>query len=434
MKKISFTISIVLIVLLTGCTQNSDNTAKNFTMNFLRNYIRGTGYAILQLDDSVTYQEINGDETIVFENINTSRGTVIVIQDYFRYWNGEHRIDINVNIDVPLREWYLKGYNYPDGSVGEIDVTLDFTGNPEDYEGMLISPSNYGIIFANFIISDFQGDIYHLDEDEDISFFSSIYNPDTDIAFCDWIIGESFVQNEVNEFYLELDKPMLAKTISVNRPITSSKIHAFRNGMLDSNLMHFNSFYDNPVTEFTGFYNDDFPHNMFSIYVNNYNGTEFYRFDNISDEIPSILDIPMSSISAVFDVDNNKFTEILVDGSVDQISASWTQSDSEKFVSLNVYSITNVEEILLPEIPSEILEQLDIDLSLFTLNDISIVDYDTANNSDDIINLEFQQQTPLISLYNQKYNYTRFIDAETLHRERNNRYRDEENRPTLEKW
>ncbi|MCK4654053.1 MAG: hypothetical protein KAU01_06385 [Candidatus Cloacimonetes bacterium] len=438
MKKLLFIISIIFIVMLNGCSENSDgsNIPKNFTMNFLRNYIKGTGYAILQLDNSVAYQEINGDETIVFEDVNSSRGTVILIQDYYLFYNDQHRINIIVNIDVPLGEWYLKGYNHIDEPLGEIDITLNFPGNPEDYEGRLISYSNYYYYSSN-ATSNYQGNVYYLDNDENISFFTSVYNSNTGIAYCDWVISENFVQNEINYFNFELDKPMLAKTVFVNRLIDRITIYAYKNDMLDWNTISINNFWNYPVIEFTAFYRDDFPHDKYRVNVAYYGDTEYYSFNYFDYEITSDIDIPMSSISADFDNVSNQFKNIEVSGNADQILAQWSQQDSIKYMYLTVYGQANIEEIALPEIPTEILDQLDIDLSLFTMNSIGINDYDTANNSDDVINITFLQQAPFTSLHNQSYFYQKFDNNEALQREKENeykyKYKSLNDIPTLEK-
>ena len=123
--------------------------------------------------------------------------------------------------------------------------------------------------------------------------------------------------------------------------------------------------------------------------------------------------IPEGSISADLNIEQNKFENIAIDGEADQVCATWGYYSAEISIIINIYSETSVEEISFPDIPSDIIEDLEIDLSLLSPSGIGIQDYDTADNSDDIINMQFRQEILFNTLYNTVYKYDKFFNPES---------------------
>lgn len=391
----------------------------DFKMHFTKNYIRNNGWAILQLDDEVLFNEVNGDEIISFDNIISSRGTVIYIQNYYNNY-GNHYIDIVADIDVPLGEWYLKGYNYSCEPLGEYEVTMNFPYG--SYTKCMTAPSWYswthGGSTSSTITLDHQQ--YYLEEDGTISFFNAVYNEDTGIAYCDWEFDLSFNQGEVNYYDFDLGHEMLSKMIFSNKDLDWSSIVAYRNNYMSRNSFHHNFSSDDIGTEFMAFYTMDFPYEKLNFSVSGYNdsNTEYYSYSMMGDDIPSNVSIPDYTLSANFDYTNNKFEDISVDEQADQIAAYWTYDDRTLYVSLTVYTDTDQEVIEIPDIPEVILNDLGIYLDQLTLNNIGITDYDTADDFDDIINMVFQQQSPFISLYNEGYTYRKYDNLEVMQKQK----------------
>lgn len=408
MKKMMILVLVVFVLLLIGCsgsgsTEPEDNLSE-FIVNFQNNAIMELGYVILQTDSTTSYQEVNGDETITFENLSCDRGTVTIVQEYYTDY-GDREIEITANVNAPLGEWYFDGYNYSPLALGDCNVTLNYAevdsnfivsmSPSNSYSYSYIYPGNSSYYFENYLI-------HRLDNDGNITFFNAVYNRDgSETGYCDWVIGENFNLNETNEYEFDLNNEMNSKNISSNRLIENAYIYAYRNNMIDYNLMSRFTDYDG-VNTFMAYYSEDFPKDKYltSVYGDN------YRFDQIGDIVPSDLNIPESSLSYTYDYNYNKFRNISVIGSADEFLGSWrTPYSSEDYISLYVYTSSSVNEVTIPEIPSEILADFNIDLSQLEPNFLELFDFDTTNNYDDVINKALKQQVPFKSQYNQLYGY-----------------------------
>jgi len=401
MKKMLNLALIVTVLLLIGCSGSTepDDNLSEFTINFQNNSIYDSGYVILQTDSTTTYQEISGDETITFENLSSDRGTVIIVQEWYTD-NGTRFISITANVNALLGEWYSDGYNYSPNELGNCNITLNFPEN--DYSSTVMSPSNaydyhtWGSSGTTRYYEYFP--IHRLDFDGNITFFNAVFDNDSVSGYCDWVIGENFNYNQTNEYEFDLNHELTTKNISSNRLISSARIYAYRNNMIDYNLMCY-IYPDN--TSFTAYFSEDFPKDKYLTWVYGDN----YRFDQIGDIVPSDLNIPESSISSVYDYNYNKFRNLSVIGNSDEFRGYWSHYGDEGSIWLSVYTSSSVNEVTIPEIPSEILTNFNIDLSLLEPQYINLVDFDTANDYDDVINMYFKQQLPSKAQYNQRYRY-----------------------------
>ena len=407
-KMLNFAL-VVTVILIVGCSGSGstepDDDFSEFIINFQNNAIMESGYVILQTDSTTAYQEVNGDGTITFENLSSDRGTVIIVQEYYNDY-GDRNIEITANVDAPLGEWYLDGYNYSPIALGDCNVTLNYPEVNDDFR-VVMSPSNrYSSIYISPGSSSYSFDnflIHRLDNDGNITFFNAVHNREgSETGYCDWVIGENFNLNETNEYEFDLNNEMTTKNISSNRLIRSAFIFADRNNMIDYNCMSY--FYNfEGVTSFTAYYSEDFPKDKYRTRVYGDN----FRFEQIGDIVPSDLNIPESSLSFTYDSNYNKFRNISVIGSSDQLCGYWHHYDYIILnnISLYVYTSSSVEEVTIPEIPSEILTDFNIDLSLLEPTFLGLFDYDTTNNYDDVIDKALKQQVPFRALYNQAYKY-----------------------------
>ena len=183
--------------------------------------------------------------------------------------------------------------------------------------------------------------------------------------------------------------------------------------MQDCNFLDYENFGNDPVTEFYAFYTEEFPHEKYDFIVRNFSENEYYYYNEFVNEIPSEVIIPEGSISADFNIEQNKFENIAIDGDADQVSVTWSYSTAEISVYVSVCSETLVEEINFPEIPSDIIEDLEIDLSLLSRSSIGIKDYDSADDFDDSIDMQLRQETPFIMYYNKSYIYSKYFTPES---------------------
>jgi len=390
----------------------------DFVMHFQNNYIRGTGWVVLETGGEYFIEPVLGDQTIVFEDIIGERGNVYIIRNY--YWGSYHDIIINYDPDVKLGEWFLKGENYIGDTNSEYKVTLNYP--EEDYSKYMISSSRYSFTWGyspggNSIIK--QRNVRYLDSNNNISFFNAVYNEDITkeiYAYCDWGSDLPFTQGIVNEYTFDLDKPMSYKSISTNRIIDQSFLSAYRNSMKDYIIFDANWFWDSPSDNFNMFYSNDFPFEKLELSLSNYSDSCYFGYaQNIEDinSIPSSVSIPTSEIMSNYNADNLSFENIMINGDADQIAANWNYEDGNLYVGFTYYSPYDVNEISFPGLPSEIADTLGIDVSLFQPYSIGMSDYDTCENMDDIINIVFKQQLPYKNYYNTRYSTNQYFSKRT---------------------
>ena len=386
----------------------------DFIMHFQDNYIRGTGWVLLEIDGEYLIEPVYGDQTIIFEDIVVERGNVYIIRDY--YWYDEQQIIINYDPNVKLGEWFLKGDKYIGDTNSEYEVTLNYP--EEDYSKYMISNSRYSFTWSyspgGASITK-QRSVRNLDSNNNISFFNAVYNEDISkeiYAYCDWGLDLPFTQGTVNEYTFDLDKPMSYKSITTNRIIDRSYLSAYRNSMKDYIMFDANWFWDSPSDNFNMFYSNGFPFEKLELsFSNNSDSCYFGYAQNLEDinSIPSSVSIPTSEITSNYNANNLTFENIMINGDADQINANWNYEEDNLYVGFTYYSPSDVNEISFPGFPSEIADTLGIDVSLFQPHSIGMSDYDTCENMDDIINIVFKQQLPYKNYYNTRYSTNQYF-------------------------
>jgi len=415
-KKLPYVLTILIIVsaLLISCSSSEGTGPSNkidFIMHFQDNYIMGNGWVLLEIDRTYYLGIVDGDGTLIFEDIDETRGNIYIIKNY--YWNDEQKIYITYNEDVSLGEWYLIGDNYIGDTTSEFLVNLEY---PEDeYSECLVSCSKYSYL-DNYIPAgnseSYQENVYYLDQNNNISFFNAIN--DESNGYCSWAFELPFTPGVVNNFNFELDTPMSIKSISSSINLGSIYLNAYRNNMFDYITIDRSSWGTFYQSNFDLFYAANYPYEKIELVLNHSIGIPQYStYSNIYnsiDDIPNQITFPTSNITATYNDENNSFENIVVTGVADQIAATWGYGGGDDlYVGLIFYTRTDKNSIQFPSLPEEVLTLVGINEELFGPKSIKLEDYDTCDNKDDIINMVFKQGIPYKNFYNSKYEKTKII-------------------------
>ena len=418
-------LSLLIILIFSSCKKDEDNKYRagnkdkpnqfSVTIDYGDNYdyywvvlhnLNGT--------EVFDYKKLEGNGTASFAGVNENLITVTIakIKTDNKKTSNTY-ISISSFIAAPFGIWKFGSTNSGNGELlGTADISMTYDNSSYDSYTFSTSSSSYytrsQIVPLNII--NIQKSIFRLNEGNKISFYAALF--DENGGNCNWQLNQDFQLNETNYYSFEINKTLNSKTVSTNKPFSNVFLSGYSNGRKTQlPLFYFSDENGNPNTENDLLYPFDIPVNELRFSGNNGYEAEFnYYYSKYYDALeglPNNIEIPTTTISAIYDEINNEFSNISLNGTADMISGEWSFYHSDENgrmrVSWYVHGNYNVNKIRKPTLPQEILDEIGGEISLLEANSIYFSDYNTTSNFVDVVNRFTIIDVPFNQNYDEYY-------------------------------
>jgi hypothetical protein len=329
-------IGVITILSISSCNKDKDDINNNGTthlsVSFLDGYSNDYGWVVLhnlEGTEVIDYKKIEGDGIADFGEINGGIATTTTIRvDTFMNYNGYKSTYINIASDLasPCGNWIFRGNNNSDVPLGMADITITYPEN--NYNEYFLTNTNtwdYSEEVPSGVIHN-QYDVHYLDDGNKFSVYGAVILNDG--GFCNWQIDQDFQLNQINYYNLNLSKPLDKINFVTSKPLKMLYLWGYWN-QRKSNLLLYRKFWESLPNGLT---NHDvyFPINMtlsnvrFNGYYYDDNNYYIYnKFYNMPQGIPDNIDIPDKTITALYNESLNEVINIEINGTADQIHATW---------------------------------------------------------------------------------------------------------------
>lgn len=415
-----------VLIIYTGCKKSDHGDDSNgtypFSVEFKDSYCEDFGYVILHSLDGtqvMDYQKIEGDGIADFGMLEESRVTVTMVRiDTFQS-KGDlgYYIYIDSDIASPAGDWVFRGVPRKYDNT-KADITVRY---PEDnYESLLIymTHSYHWEYTKNVPSGPFNETwyIYNTDPDTKVDLYASVLTQTG--GYCNWLFDQNIQEFNTNYFDLELDKPVNIKPVSFSKAIDRTILSGF-NKIKDENH-YFRIFYHydtSPLFTVNIKYPFDIP--VSDLYLSSrgetYNSMWYYTFYfNPATGLPDQVDIPNTSVYADYNEITEEFTNIQVNGTADNIVASWIYNADKayEFIHWRVHTENTTTTIRRPVLPKDIKIELGPNLNLMEAYQIGIFDYDETSSHADIIHRFFIEDIPAYDRYDEAFSYFYYLPTQ----------------------
>ncbi len=412
MKTLVKSTILLLIIFFISC-DNDDGIVeptlidKSFKLNFTNGFNSAEGWVILHSEDgqsATSVKSFYGDAVIDFGKVEAERVTFTYI--YTKKYGETNYYYINSYLSAPKGDWVFDGNNY--SHKGKVNIDLSYpTG---DYDKCFCGTDGFSSRRSLSGITDSynfsERDIYHLNSEQKLSIFGSVFNFDTDSAYYSWKPNQQFNLGETNSYNLNLSTLMEPSFINANRPFDYVSIYAAPFNTKDR-VKLFYGIYDNSEQQKV-FYPKNFSAIKFRTSVSIWENDFSYLYSKFGEKVYTNLSIPNGVITATYNENMKIFENISTTENVDITTAFWGYYDSEKKTGCYWYVRANSKKtsIQRPVIPNEVLSQIsNLDISQIESNEISILDYDTVSSYDDILALWYKSNKNFYDVVNEFYSY-----------------------------
>ena len=415
-------------IILPSCKKDKENDpgtpSKSLSVQFTKSYGLDYGWVVLHNPEGtevVNYHKYEGDGYLNFGEVSAEFVTTTIIRiDTNMNAKGEIDWDIYIATDMlaPAGHWTFNGNNYYRNSVGTANVTLYYPNN--DFNEYLISTSSglykYNEVPAGEVNK--QINTYHLDDNNKCSVYGAVINDDG--GLCNWTLDQNFQLYQTNDYTLQLDKILTNKYV-----VTSKPLHIFyavgfwndRNSMLRL-FREYYSYYINPLGETSHkiYYPEQMPLSevRFKGYYMDENIGYFYaKFYPDFGQIPQNISIPDHSITANYDENADRISNIQITGNADQISGVWHYFDlpaASTQISWAVYANHDFPMLNRPPLPQTVLDDIGSIVSKLEIESIGISDNNTTASHTDIITRFFIENVPINKRNDEYYAYTLYLN------------------------
>lgn len=411
MKKTSAIIFLLLLQFLIGCSEDNnpvDTVGTVFKLIFSNGYNSGQGYVILYSEDgntAVDTRSFFGNSTIDFGELTEERVNFTII--CLRSYNDDNYYYITSYYSAPKGEWTFDGRNTSHKGGINLDIYFPYGEYDQCFIGTSDISTRRGLYSATDNYQYNTDYIYYLTSDNTFNLYSSVYNYDNGVGFCDWQLDLPFSIGTTNNFTMNLSQPLNASTFTANKEFDYISIY----GLLGDKLDRLRLFYD--YTDFgfqtTLFLPNNFPAQKYRTFVSYLKDNIQYDYAIISNSPVTSVDFPSDNINSHYDENTFTFSNISITGSADEILAEWYFRDIEtgNYYYWDVLAPVDFSTIKRPSLPSSVFPAIG-NLNIYNLeNDgISIIDYDVTSNMDEIITMFHKSDIIPENYYSSFYRYT----------------------------
>ena len=401
----------ILSLILFSCSKDSPtkSSASNlFSVQFAGGYQMDKGWIILYNltgDSAIAAKRVfYGDNSVNFGNIGATRASITKIDVYFGF--GQSYIEITTNLDVQAGSWSFADNQELENKT--VNISRFF---PDDfYDYSVVSLPNIAHIFFGLSgSSDLNRTFYlnYLDEAGKFSAYSSVYNENSNTAFAGWVLNQDFPLD--SSFVINLDKPMQTAMVITSRPIDIFVNGCYRGSNYTWYGQSFYVYSAGGVTPHFVHYSPDFPAQSYLLEGLMFGSNDSYYFRQKHNSLPSTLEISNAYLTYNYNQLLHQFENIAVVGTADQLNANWSYFGFNYDIYWTVYTGAQKQTIFMPVLPDSVIMDLTgtTILPFFQPGEVTLDDYDTAKNIDDIINMFFKSSVPPASKYQKYYNYSR---------------------------
>jgi hypothetical protein len=406
-----------------GGGNGNGNDTYTFTIEFKNNYVQDYIWLIFySLDGSeiIETRKIFSDGEASFE-LPAERVTFTMIRGMTSS-SGKKSINLTTDINVPGGKLIFNGNNYTGTPLGSADFNISFAQN--NYEDYILSLPNstYNYYIEQSPILKTRN-IYILEPNQKISSLCMVYN-DQQEGLYGYVQDQDFILNESNPVSYTLNKSLETINTSSNKPVDYLSLYAYKGSeylrftvgtkstddLYTHNVLHAAEFPGIKSGYYAGYRNNDI---RYTKHINNLD-----NFSNLS------IDIPDASIDGSYDQGAKKYYNIQVSGNADQIAGEWNYYNDEGSAYWVVYQHASASEIAILEIPANIKSDIEFDPNLLIPYRLMLLDYNTTQNFDEIIEKFFKQDRPFYEDYQEYFSYSKYIE--------NSRSNDKDSHPDFD--
>ncbi|MEA3444827.1 MAG: hypothetical protein U9R19_08905 [Bacteroidota bacterium] len=385
--------------LISGC--NKDNSdSKSLSFCFKDGYIKDHGWVVLHNlsgTEVIDYKRVEKDGYVSFGKIDESSVTIsyIVIEKVNGDKGQNKFIDINSYYDVPIGNWKIENYKFSKESLGTANISMTYPQS--NYNEYFLSTSD------NYINSTEvpTGGINHvlethrIEDGDKYSIYGSVLNNDG--GYCGWLLDQDFYSNQVNYYYLALDRPLNIADVTSSQPLHDIYLYGCRYQPYSSLRVfkkRYNELPQNEEINHKLYYPENMPVDKWMLrcfYNPEGSSCGYTKFFDKEQGLPENLIIPNNNIIATYDEYNDEITNIQINGTADNIFGRWSyyQYDDSIFIYWKVYANRDRLKISKPQLPFEVIQDIGETLNNMECDYVGIIDYNTTSNHADIINRFF---------------------------------------------
>ncbi|MCF8243135.1 MAG: lipocalin family protein [Melioribacteraceae bacterium] len=386
-------------------------TGANYYLKFefIESRYDGDGFVVLNSLDGSEVKAVShfyGDDEVLFQYMETERATFSMIGLEER--NGIRYVIITSDINAVAGTWRMSGRNTK--YMGDVKLTINFPDNSYNYLNVAYDGGSY-FTYANVsgtqMIPEFQAYRTH---DGKFSVLAALYNSDGTNAYYKWLADQTFNTGTMNEYSLNADNPMVTQNITFSNYVDYITVDAITN--YDDRITNSVYYYSpgNGVMNQSAVYASEDDFSSYQVYARYTSTDQVFRrtATRRASDPPTNVTLSSNSITASYNPDTKTVSDIVINGTADQIGTRWLYFNNEQglYVYWDVYTLTTATIIKPPTLPDEFLEILNIDswdvLDIWT---VSILDYDTATDMDEIINMYFKTESPYYGKFNSQDRY-----------------------------
>lgn len=416
-------VCISILILLVSCKKENNGGAEDnqhpFSIELVDGYSKDFCYVVLHSLDGkevIDYKKVVGDGIADFGYLNENKVTVtMVIFDTTETEIGtEYEVILSTDIESPAGKWIFR--SYPSQKVNETYAQIEVNYPNDNFEYLLISASNSGgrYRFTKNVPEEQYTYLTTLTDaapGDKLSFYAAVYTQDG--GYCNWEFNQDVFINAVNEYNIDLNKPLAIKQINVSQPLYRFVINGlYKPRDFKSFFRMFNHYNtQNQTNHINAKYPSDIQISEYLLWCNGMtgDGSFFYStFVNGPDNMPGSIAIPTQTVSAHYNAQTDEVDNIQVNGTADAVGASWRYRNwGELYESINwyVYSENDISSIKRPVLPQVILNILGEDLDQLEISSVFISDYDLTSSHADIITRFFIEDMPIFERYNTGFSY-----------------------------
>ena len=392
-------------LLLCGCDKDepSGGGGTVFSVQFDRIDIDQNLWVVVQDPmglQALAAQEVPQSGRVEFANVPATRITCTII----RQWEGTG-CSIECYMNVPAGAWHDRDITRPDSVVGNVDLTLQYP--PAVYDQCVYSYADNiddtAAVPASGTLRITRPLRYF--SDTVLSADATVYGAE---SYCGWLTAAPFVPGDTNRYTLDVTHPVVYTTITTNRPCTGLAAWAYK-GASSHTYNYWNASADGssvwqvPLCSI--------PADRREVVVSGSVAGSYWYFGVMAAMLPAHLDIPTTSIDALYDPAQQAFTQIALSGSADYEVTYWDGYSGSGNTSWSVFVRSGQTAVRLPVLPDTLRTALGIHASSFAGRGLACVDIDILESLDDFIRLEYQSAGNFQQDIGRFYGFRRWLDA-----------------------
>ncbi|NOX88304.1 MAG: hypothetical protein GXO77_04700 [Calditrichaeota bacterium] len=411
MKTLYFLMLAILIFLFNRCSEDGPTSPAEteFKLNFINGYNAQQGWVILYSSDGKKVKKIKqftGDAIVNFGKVEKSKGNFTII--FNRIIRGSLKFNyITSYISVPFGEWTFEGNDY--GLKGKMSVDINYPVG--EYDQCYLGTSDYydsDALYDSSSSHSFSArDVYVLNPNQTMSLYSLIFSLARDTAYCGWLLNQPYDLGKENHYIIDASIPLPPLTITSDKQFDYILIQAFLDDNLKKRIRLFSDYFsEESPNQIKTFVANSFPAKKFLIHTE-YNTDNYrYEYDKIANQVPNTINVPNSTIRADYNDILKQFTNISITGSADEIKAYWVYFTGSSFFIWRIYAPHTLQTLTRPTLPTEVTSKLQhFDGNAFGSPDISLIDFDTAENIEDVIQMINLSNKSYYQNHNERFEY-----------------------------